>query len=539
MSKNMHNENNAPENGWRDQTFRAGRDMDDCVEHAIRTGDYSLLSDQINRSLNQAVDAVHDTVFGSSYRTGADPGQSRIPAAGNGNVGNPGPGSMAADPRSWGSFRNGQGMQGGPNGPGPSAYEQAVDRSAYGGASYAIGSGHVKIKPDGFAKVEQAIGWVGFVTNLLGSIVMFLPETHIVGGIFYLIMALFFYWLKNKGAKKVKNIGMARRILKLAKGRDVLSVEEIGSALGLSKNETRKAIESMLQDGLLSGTVYLDKDGTTLMLSDSAYAQYKQVMQAYEQKKREEDASEAAAADAAKGAGSAYMAGHHLKEYEKMQDEAEARRRSKEKHDARLDAETQKILDEGHAFIRHIHEKNDEIPGKEMSEKLDRLEQIVTRIFDQVEKNPKSAPDLHKLMSYYLPTTQKLIDTYATLDAQHVQGSNIDSAKKEIENSLDVINDAYEKLFDSFFQSTAWDVGSDVTVMKSMLQQDGLTDDDLQKMQKQSQKQSQKQAGPAAAAGEKGKTPEESADQDLVQVGPLEFGSGAAAAQAPGEEEEQ
>ena len=106
----------------------------------------------------------------------------------------------------------------------------------------------------------------------------------------------------------------------------------------------------------------------------------------------------------------------------------------------------------------------------------------MTGIFDQVEKSPESAPDLHRLMSYYLPTTQKLIDTYATLDAQHVEGENIESAKREIESSLDTINDAYEKLFDSFFQHTAWDVGTDVSVMKSMLRQDGLTEDEFQQM---------------------------------------------------------
>ena len=152
-------------NGWRDQTWRAGRDMDDCVERAIRTGDYSLLSTQINRALNQAIDAVHDTVFGETYRTGRKSGQNaqgRQPGQGAGsygsNAGNYGsnagsngsgagrrPGQDAPDLRSGGRAKGVSSRSSG------SAYEQAVARSAYGGTSYAIGSGMVKVAPVGFA----------------------------------------------------------------------------------------------------------------------------------------------------------------------------------------------------------------------------------------------------------------------------------------------------------------------------------------------------------------------------------------------------
>ena len=40
---------------------------------------------------------------------------------------------------------------------------------------------------------------------------------------------------------------------------------------------------------------------------------------------------------------------------------------------------------------------------------LSKLEAIMRRIFEQVEKEPASAEDLHKFMDYYLPTTTKLL----------------------------------------------------------------------------------------------------------------------------------
>jgi hypothetical protein len=35
---------------------------------------------------------------------------------------------------------------------------------------------------------------------------------------------------------------------------------------------------------------------------------------------------------------------------------------------------------------------------------------------------------------------------------------------------------AFEKLLDSMFEDTAWDISSDISVMKTMMQQEGLTE---------------------------------------------------------------
>ena len=92
---------------------------------------------------------------------------------------------------------------------------------------------------------------------------------------------------------------------------------------------------------------------------------------------------------------------------------------------------------------------------------------------------PDSVDDIEKLMEYYLPTAVKLLEAYEELDHQPVQGENILNSKKEIEDTLDTLNIAFEKLLDDLFQETAWDVSSDITVLKMMLAQEGLTEDDF------------------------------------------------------------
>ena len=106
------------------------------------------------------------------------------------------------------------------------------------------------------------------------------------------------------------------------------------------------------------------------------------------------------------------------------------------------------------------------------------------RIFDRAETHPEIIPDLKKMMDYYLPMTVKLLNAYADMDAQPVQGETIRNSKREIEQTLDTLLLAFEKLLDDLFEDTAMDISSDISVLNTLLAQEGLTEDELTKMKK-------------------------------------------------------
>ena len=59
-------------------------------------------------------------------------------------------------------------------------------------------------------------------------------------------------------------------------------------------------------------------------------------------------------------------------------------------------------------------------------------------------------------MDYYLPTSLKLLDTYAELDAQGVEGANITESKTRIERSMDTLVTAFENSWTSCSKTTRW-----------------------------------------------------------------------------------
>ena len=162
----------------------------------------------------------------------------------------------------------------------------------------------------------------------------------------------------------------------------------------------------------------------------------------------------------------------------------QTRKRQAEEAASQPDPQIREVLERGSAFIAQIRKYNDDIPGEEVSEKIDRIELVVRRIFDRVKTNPEVIPDLKKLMDYYLPMTVKLLGAYADMDAQPVQGETIQTSKREIEATLDTLNLAFEKLLDELFQDTALDISSDISVLNTILAREGLTEDELTKMRK-------------------------------------------------------
>lgn len=253
-------------------------------------------------------------------------------------------------------------------------------------------------------------------------------------------------WLICNGTGTLEKTRRYKVYRKILGQKTYCTLEKLARSVGKSVEYVRKELQQMIRDGLfLEG--HLDNEGTCLITSDETYQYYEQSRLQLEQ--RQQEAA--------------------------MSKEAPAPR----------DPQVQEVLDRGNAFIVEIRRCNDAIPGEEISEKISRMEMLVRRIFERAEAHPEIVPDLKKLMDYYLPMTVKLLNAYADMDAQPVQGETIVSSKREIEATLDTLNLAFEKLLDDLFRDTAMDVSSDISVLNTLLAQEGLTEDELSKIKKQ------------------------------------------------------
>lgn len=155
--------------------------------------------------------------------------------------------------------------------------------------------------------------------------------------------------------------------------------------------------------------------------------------------------------------------------------EYRAAREQESEREAKLEPPTRDVLSRGEQFIAQIRKSNKEIDDAVVSEKLDRIEHVVGSILERVAEHPETAPQLDRMMDYYLPTTVKLLEAYRTLDEAAVETTSVADSKREIASTLDMLHEAFEKLLDTLFRDVAWDVSTDISVLRTMLAQDGLT----------------------------------------------------------------
>lgn len=258
------------------------------------------------------------------------------------------------------------------------------------------------------------------------------------------LFTLIFVLMAMIGTRMAGSVSRFRKYVKLLGNREYCDVKELAQKTGRPVKSIVKELKKMIKKGWFCQG-HLDERESCLMVSDRAYHQYTELMEQTRREKAERDAA--------------------------------AQKRQQEY--SRLSPEVQKVIEAGDEYVRKIREANDAIPGDEISAKIYRMETLVDRIFDRVEQKPDTVDDIRKLMEYYLPTTIKLLEAYEELDAQPVQGENIITSKQEIEKTLDTLNAAFEKLLDDLFQDTAWDLSSDISVLNTMLAQEGLTEDGL------------------------------------------------------------
>lgn len=217
-------------------------------------------------------------------------------------------------------------------------------------------------------------------------------------------------------------LGMQKRARRFAKylafvgNKKAIPINDMARAADVSEAKAEKDLEIMVEKGLWGEGAYVDAGLDMLFLSPEAAEEY---------------------------------------------------RRAKEGPAVPQEAE------EGYSgMLRNIRRANDRIADPVLSEKIARLEEVAGKIFKLIEAEPSKREKANTFLNYYLPTTQKLLDSYADFEEAGVSGENLNEAKARIADTMDNIVAGFEHQLDELYRSEAMDIDSDIRVMETMLKRD-------------------------------------------------------------------
>ncbi len=437
----------AQQDDFMQDLLKAGDDIARSVNRAFESGDYSDLNSQITRSVEQAKRSTQSRFQQPPHEPGRSPYSK--PQRGY----RPPNGGQVPPPPQHQQTRRTPYRAPGMGNPG---YTQ-TSHVTYTSNTSRTSKNNFQMTPFVQTEVKQSSGNNRMIGGAIGAVIFGMSAIEELSGLLmygmyggdvadFAISGVIFAVCAGLFIKGRNERNLAREFQKYANivgNRTYIEIADLARISEESPKIVLSNLKKMMQKGLLPQAM-LDDAETTLMLTKDVYDAYIQ-----------------------------------NKESQKVK---EAEEREKQKEEANLTEEEKNvrgIIEEGNLYIQKIHDANDAIPDDVMSEKLDRLETIMRRIFEQVKEHPETAGNLRKLMDYYLPTIEKLLNAYISLDQQTIEGNNIKQTKKQIEEVLDTVNDAFENLLDSMFNDMAWDISSDISVMQTMLKQDGLSGESI------------------------------------------------------------
>ncbi|MDR3310469.1 MAG: 5-bromo-4-chloroindolyl phosphate hydrolysis family protein [Oscillospiraceae bacterium] len=132
-------------------------------------------------------------------------------------------------------------------------------------------------------------------------------------------------------------------------------------------------------------------------------------------------------------------------------------------------------VDEYERILRTLRLLNGDIADVSISHKIERIEQTSAQIFRTVREYPDKLPQIRKLMNYYLPTTLKLLQSYAKYEREGISGENVEKAKSDIDRVLGKLADGFSEQLNLLYKTDVLDIAADITVLENMMERDGLT----------------------------------------------------------------
>lgn len=125
--------------------------------------------------------------------------------------------------------------------------------------------------------------------------------------------------------------------------------------------------------------------------------------------------------------------------------------------------------------LNRLRELNEALPEARLSAAMTRMENAGRAIVATVEQQPAKAKLVRRFANYYLPDAVAVLEKYAVMAQQQVQGENAAAVRREVEGNAAQIATAFENQLDALYEAESMDISADLTVLQSIMKGQGLS----------------------------------------------------------------
>ncbi|PCG18731.1 5-bromo-4-chloroindolyl phosphate hydrolysis family protein [Brachyspira sp. G79] len=132
------------------------------------------------------------------------------------------------------------------------------------------------------------------------------------------------------------------------------------------------------------------------------------------------------------------------------------------------------IILETQRNVEKIIDLSRKINDAELTPALKEMISILEEMVNYSKANKEGEKKLEKINEYHLPTAIKMLNSYIDFCNFPVKNANMEKTAQEIENVIIKLNEALKSMLVEMNQNKLMDINSDIDVLKTMLEKDGL-----------------------------------------------------------------
>ncbi|MEI0525133.1 5-bromo-4-chloroindolyl phosphate hydrolysis family protein [Brachyspira murdochii] len=132
------------------------------------------------------------------------------------------------------------------------------------------------------------------------------------------------------------------------------------------------------------------------------------------------------------------------------------------------------IILETQRNVEKITDLSKKIDDVELTPALKEMISILEEMVNYSKVNKEGEKKLEKINEYHLPTAVKMLNSYIDFCNFPVKNANMEKTAQEIENVIIKLNEALKSMLVEMNRNKLMDINSDIDVLKTMLEKDGL-----------------------------------------------------------------
>ncbi|BFL72989.1 5-bromo-4-chloroindolyl phosphate hydrolysis family protein [Anaerococcus nagyae] len=295
--------------------------------------------------------------------------------------------------------------------------------------------------------ILSAIGLTIVFFYFLFSFFSFKGFGNFFGSIFTLLLTIaipYVFWKASKEYLRLSNNYI--RFLRELGNNTVISIRDLASSVTQSEEKTVSDLTKMMKRGYFYQARIVEDD-SLFILDIPTFRLYKEKKKEIPQTSRNED---------------------NIENNEELVEDLSYEKASE-------------ILKKGNDILARINKTKANIKSEDFKSNVEKVSHNSTDILRIVENHPEKSYALNKFSDYYLPTVEKLTDTYYEFELMRTDDSRIKKSMHDINESIITITEAFDKIKVELLGDRAMDIKTDIDTINLLLNQEGYTEDDWSK----------------------------------------------------------